>query len=130
MSWKIVRNVFLAGAGLVVLVPATQSGDCGPPAPCGPMYITKKVLCTEYRPQPYEATRTVYTTAYREEKYTHYTCEVVPQTLTRPVTYCRTVPTTEQRQVTRYECVPTTEQRHSTGDGLPRKQHANCRRGV
>src|SRR5262249_22094392 len=102
MSWKI---VFVA-AGLAIWVPAPRPRACD--APCGPTDLTKKVLCTEYRPQQYETTRTVYKTEWKEEKYTFYTCELVPQTTTRKETICKLVPTTEQRQVTRMECVATT----------------------
>jgi hypothetical protein len=73
--------------------------------------MTRKVLVTQYVPQPYETTRTVYKTEYKEEKYTAYRCETVPQERTRPVTTYKTVPVTKDQVVTRYERVPVEEER-------------------
>jgi hypothetical protein len=73
--------------------------------------LTRKVLVTEYTPQQYEATRTVYKTEYKEEKFTAYRCEVVPQERTRQVTSYKMVPVTRDQVVTRYECVPVEEER-------------------
>jgi hypothetical protein len=85
------------------------------PAPCAPApVVTKKIMVTQYVPQPYETTRTVYKTEYKDQKYTAYKCELVPEEHTRTVTYCKSVPETKDQVVTRYECVPTVEERNVT----------------
>lgn len=114
MSGKTLRNVFFAAAGLAIAVPTGRGGDCGPPAPCGPTYVTKKVVCTEYRPEKYEAMRTVYKTEWKEEKYTAYRCEVTPETHTRQVVINKWVPETKNVERTWWECVASQEERPVT----------------
>jgi hypothetical protein len=90
--------------------------SCAPVA-CAPApapVVKKKIMVTQYVPQPYETTRTVYKTEYKEEKYTAYKCETVPEEHTRKVTYCKSIPETKDQVVTRYECVPTEVERDVT----------------
>jgi hypothetical protein len=62
-------------------------------------------------PETYQAKRTVYKTVCREEKYTAFRTECVPEKRTRTCTVYKTVP--EVRTVTRTvtECVPCVEDR-------------------
>ena len=71
-------------------------------------------MVTEYKQEPYEATQTVYKTEWKDEKFTAYRCELVPEVHTRDVTYLKSVPVTRDVTVTKYECVPTVEERHIT----------------
>lgn len=100
-------------AGLTALAGTARAdhGCCAPacPPPCGP--VMKTVCCTEWVPEQYQATRTVYKTECREEAYTAYRCEMVPEVRTRVCTtwkhecetvmetrnYCVQVPYCEQR---------------------------------
>src|SRR5262249_40201780 len=121
MKWKSLPVVLLAGAILTVASTETSahgpggfSGDCGSPCamPCAAPYpMTQKVLVTEYRPEQYEATRTVLRTFSKEEKFTAYKCEVVPTPKKQMVTYYTSVPKTQEEPVVRWEGVPTTEER-------------------
>jgi hypothetical protein len=72
-------------------------------------------------PETYPATRTVYRTETRQEAYTAYRTECVPQVQTRTVTHYRTV--TETVMTTRTVCVnvPTVEER------TVMKTHTVCR---
>jgi len=115
MSRKSVVAVSVAAVTLLV-VPGTLVGeDAGapcPPPPCGP--IVKKILVTEYRCQPYEATRTTYRTEYVPEKFTAYRTEVTPVERTRTVMVCQTVPETRDVQRKWVEMVSTPEERTVT----------------
>src|SRR5262249_39936996 len=115
MSWKIVGKAFVATVVVAALAVPCQAGglfrgrhgsccapacgDCGgcaaPCAPsCAPTYSTQKVMVTEWKPEQYEATRTVYKTEWKEEAYTYYTCERIAQKMTRTVNYTESVPET------------------------------------
>jgi hypothetical protein len=100
-----------------------RAGDCCPPPCCpAPCVIVKKVCCTEWVPEHYECTRTVYKTEYKDEVYTATKTECVPEVRTRTCTVYRSVnecreevrtvtkfvPTVEERCVTKY--VKTTQQ--------------------
>jgi hypothetical protein len=71
----------------------------------------RKVCVTEYVPETYVTTRTVFRTEQRLEKYTAYRTECFPETRSRTVTVNRIVP--EWREEVRTVCVsvPTVEQR-------------------
>jgi hypothetical protein len=71
-------------------------------------------MVTEWKPEQYEGTRTVYKTEWKEENYTYYTCERVAQKMTRTVNYTESVPETHDVVVSRWECVPTQEERTVT----------------
>lgn len=94
-------------AGLVaagVALPA-KAGECCNSAPCAPS------CCVQWVPQPYQCTRTAYRTECKQETYTAYRCETVPETRTHICTVYRRVP--ECRTETRTVCVmvPTVEER-------------------
>jgi len=103
MNGTTVRITLLAGLGLVCCAVTAHAQPC-PPAPCAT--VTKKVLVTEYKMEPYEATRTVMKTEWKDEKYTAYKCEMVPQEHTYYVVYCKSVPVEKEVEVIHFECVP------------------------
>lgn len=109
MVWQRVRMVVLAGAIVAVAAVPARADDCCAPAPCAP--VTRKVCTTEWVPESYQCTRTVYRTESVPETYTAYRCESVPQTQTYTVTVMKRVP--EVQTVTRTVCVqvPHVEQR-------------------
>lgn len=98
----------LAGAILAVTgsahagnhgAPATDC--CTPTVSCAPACpTTQKVLVTEWVPEQYKCTKTVYKTECKQETYTAYKTECVPETRTRTVTcyhkVCETVMETRQ----------------------------------
>jgi len=92
-------------APLAPLAPIA-SAPHGGPAPC---FTT--VTVNEMVPEYYESFRTVYKTEWREEAYTTYRTEMVPETCSRTVTFNKLVSTTvdELRTVTEY--VPVCETR-------------------
>jgi hypothetical protein len=117
MSWKNCRTGILATLGMALTAAAVNASDCCtpcPPAPCGPTYETRKVRCIEYRAEQYETTRTVYRTEWKEEKYTAYRCEVVPETRTRQVVVNKMVPETKNVEQSWYECVPVQQEQTVT----------------
>jgi hypothetical protein len=124
-----IRVALLAGS-LVAATALTARAEDAPPAPaapaakpCAPQFRT--VCVNEWVPETYQAIRTVYERVCREEKYTAYRCENVPETRTRTVIcgyrqvpevkevvrrVCVRVPCVEERTVmkTRWTCVPET----------------------
>jgi hypothetical protein len=118
MTWSMGRKLMavIVAAALAQSVAWAGGVPC-PPVPCAPApapVVKKKVMVTEYKPQPYETTRTVYKTEYKEEKFTAYRCENVTEQKTRMVTVNRVFPVTVNQEVTRYECVPTQEEKTIT----------------
>ena len=107
MSWQRVRFVLLAGVLAAVASPA-RAGDCAAPA-CAP--CTTTVCCTEWVPQHYQCTRTVYKTEYRQEAYTAYRCECYPEVCTRQVTCYKMVPEVRTQICNYHVCVPCVEER-------------------
>src|SRR5436190_23770514 len=115
MVWQHPRIALLAGAVASVLALSARADDqptaaapaAPPPAaapagdPCGPQFRT--VCVTEWVPETYQCTRTVYKTETRQETYTAFKCECVPETRTRTCTVNRMVP--EVKQVTKNVCV-------------------------
>jgi hypothetical protein len=87
--------------------PAAASADCC--APCAPPMRT--ICVTEWVPEKYETTRTVYKTVCEQEKYKAIRVECVPVEKTRTVNVCRVIP--EVKEETRQVCVmvPTVEER-------------------
>src|SRR5262245_34852979 len=125
MLLRRVCSVLVVGA-----VAASASGrvaaDAGCCSPCPPV-TTCKVTVVEYVPEQVPVTRTTYKVEWKEEAYTAFRCETVPETRTvtrtvmKPVcetvmearTVCVRVPVTEQRTCfkTVWRTVPVTEVR-------------------
>jgi len=111
MLWLRLRVALLALVALAGMGGFAQAGDCCEPECCP---IVKKICVTEYVPQHFEATRTVYKTEWKEEAYTTYKTECVPEVRTRTYTVnhmvneCRD----EIRTVTKF--VPVCEERTIT----------------
>jgi hypothetical protein len=106
----------LSGLALTLTAATASAGEgpCAvpcPPAPPPCQVVTKKVMVTQYVPQPYETVQTVYKIEFKEEKFTAFRCVTVPVEQTRNITVCKSVPETRDVVVTRYECVPTVEER-------------------
>jgi hypothetical protein len=92
------------------------------PAPAAPGYTTQKVKCIEYVPTYVDQTVTVMQRQQRQETYTAYREECVPQTVTKQVTVneritetvmetrCVTERVPVQKQVTVMEKVPVQKQ--------------------
>src|SRR5580658_6472040 len=107
MLWMRSRVALLTLVTLTGMSNFVRADDCCAPSCCAPICCTKKICVTEYVPEHYQATRTVYKTEWKEEAYTSYKTECVPEVRTRTftvnhmVTECRD----EVRTVTKY--VPT-----------------------
>lgn len=135
MFWQYLRKVLLTGAFAVAAVLPARAGDCCAPAPCTTSY--KSVCCTEWVPETYQTTRTVYKTECRQEAYTAYKTECVPETRTvtcnrivcEPQTQMRTVcvrvPVVEEKVVmqSHWTCKPVTKMVRKCVD----KGHYECR---
>jgi hypothetical protein len=98
----------LAGGLLAAAACTARADDAAPPAPGAPapadstpQYQT--VCCHEWVPETYPCTRTVYRTECRQEAYTAYRCECVPETRTRTCVVNKMVP--EVQTVVRKVCV-------------------------
>jgi hypothetical protein len=107
----------LAGLVLAALGQPARAGhgcggtpDCAPAcaAPAAPAFRT--ITVTEWVPEQYQATRTVYKTVCAEEKYTAYRTECVKETRTRKVPCTRIVPEECVRTCTEYQSVPSFEE--------------------
>jgi hypothetical protein len=111
MFLRNVRAPLLAGAVVAVLSAQARAGGCGEPcgSPCGPVF--KTVAVTEWVPENYETTRTVFKTVCVTENYTAYRTECVPEVRTRVVTVTKVVPVVTQQVRTEYVCVPSVEAR-------------------
>jgi hypothetical protein len=116
MIWQQMRVALLAGSLVAATALTARAEDAPKPAPaapaadpCAPQYRT--VCVNEWVPETYQTTRTVYERVCRQEKYTAYRCECVPETKTRAVTVVRHVP--EVKEVVRHVtvCVPVVEER-------------------
>jgi hypothetical protein len=94
MVWQSVRTALIAAVVAVGAAASVRADDCCP-SPCAP------------RP----CTRTVYKTEWRQETYTAYRCECVPETRTRTCTVYKQVPETRTETRTVCVCVPTVEER-------------------
>ncbi len=106
--------VALLAGSLVAATALTARAEDPKPAPaaaavdpCAPQYRT--VCVKEWVPEKYDTTKTVYERVCREEKFTAYRCECVPETRTRQV--CVSVPCVEERTVMKshWTCVPETK---------------------
>src|SRR6516165_3612298 len=110
MVWQHSRIALLAGAVASVLAlsaraddqpkaaaPAAPAPTAAAPAgdPCAPQQF-RTICVTEWVPETYQCTRTVYKTEQRQETYTAYKCECVPETRTRVCTVNRMVPEVKQ----------------------------------
>jgi hypothetical protein len=104
MFWQRIRLALLVGVLSSGAVASAQASH-GCAAPCAP------VCCTEWVREAYPVTRTCYRTEYKQETYTAYRCECVPETRTFTCTVYKRVP--EVQTVTRTVCVsvPTCEER-------------------
>ena len=130
MTWKYLPVVVLAGAILAVSSSDASAlglrkhscgavaGGCGEYAaayaPCETPYappapVATKRIVTEYVPEEYNTTVTVYETKTKEEKYTAYRCETVAVPKKVMVTYYKSVPREVERPVVRYEQVQVPE---------------------
>jgi hypothetical protein len=107
MVWQRLRLALLTGAILATAGITVRAGDCCAPAPCAP--ATQKICVKEWVPETYQAKRTVYQTVCREEEYTAYKCECVPETRTRTV--YKMVPETRTEMRTVCKCVPVVEEK-------------------
>jgi hypothetical protein len=105
----LLTGVVLAAAGL----PARACAPCAcAPAPvtaCAPAYRT--VCVTEYVPENYQTTRTVYKAQCVTETYTAYRTECSAEQRVRKVCVNRMVPEVKEEVRTVYTCVPTVETR-------------------
>src|SRR5687767_3280593 len=110
------RRALLVGTVLAVMAAQVNAsagpcGDCGgapaPAAGCGP--AMKTITVTEWVPEHYQATRTVYRTEHVTEKYTAYRTECVPETYTKMVCVTKSIPECVEEPRTTYTCVQTTE---------------------
>jgi hypothetical protein len=104
MFWQRARFALLAGVVASLAAATARAGDCC--APC-----TTKVCCTEWVPEKYETTRTVYKTEYKQEAYTAYKCECYPEVCTRQVTCYKSVPEYKTITVNYNVCVPVVEEK-------------------
>jgi len=97
MIWQRSRVALLVGSVLAVAASSARADDCCAPAPC-----TQTVTCTEWVPEQFQTTRTVYRTEYRQEAYTAYRNECFPETKTRVCTVYKSIP--EVKTVTNMVC--------------------------
>jgi hypothetical protein len=112
MNRQQIRVALLAGSLVAATALTARAQDPKPApaataAPCAPQFRT--VCVKEWVPEKYETTRITYERVCREEKYTAYRCECVPETRTRQV--CVSVPCVEERTVmkSQWKCVPVTQ---------------------
>jgi hypothetical protein len=107
MAWRRVCSILVAGA-TVASTAGRGTADCC--NPCPPVQ-TCKVTVVEYCPVQVPVTRTTYKIECREEAYTGWKCEWVPET--RPCTRTVLRPVCETVNETRTVCVkvPVVEQR-------------------
>lgn len=107
MVWQRIRLALWTGCIVALAALPARANDCAAPAPCG----SRTVCCTEWVLEKFQTTRTVYKHECKEERYTAYRCECVPENRTRTCTvYKRVMETkTETRNVC--VCVPTCEER-------------------
>lgn len=125
----VMRSIKWMGAAVAVLAMALpaqahhrrgcggcETASCAAVAGCAPTceVVKKKVMVTEWLPEEYEATRTVYKTDYKDEKYTAHKTDWINEERTRKVTTYKNVPETKDVVVSRWECVPTEEERTIT----------------
>ncbi len=116
MYWQRARlallaNLVLAAAALSARaeelnpVPAPAAGSAVPAvaAPCAP--AMQSICVTEWVPQNFTTTQTVYKTVCVPQTFTAYKTVCVPQTCTRVCTVYKRVPTVQN--VVRTVCVPT-----------------------
>jgi hypothetical protein len=104
MIWQRARIALLANVILAAAAVTARAQDCSP-APIAPTPATQSVCVTEWVPENFTQTRTVYRTQCVQEAYTAYRTECVPQTCTRVCTVNRMVQ--EMQTVTRTVCVST-----------------------
>jgi hypothetical protein len=113
MFWLRYRLGLLVGVLALGAATSARADDKAPAAQAAPAAdpCTPMVKCIEWVPEQYTTKRTVYRTEYKQETYTAYRCESVPETKTYNVTVCKQVP--ETRTETRRVCVsvPTVEER-------------------
>jgi hypothetical protein len=111
MNCKHLRVALLAGSIVAAMaLPARADDCCGTAASCcAPAF--KTICVKEWVPESYTYNVTVYTRECREETYTAYKCETVPETRTRTCTVYHTVPETRTIMKTVCERVPCVEQR-------------------
>jgi hypothetical protein len=105
------RNLTLAllvCSAAVLAVQATRAGDCCAPA-CAPKFRT--VCCTEWVCEKYPCTRTCYRTECKEECYTAYKCEMIPEVRTRTCTVMKAIPEVKTIKRCYYVCTPCCEER-------------------
>lgn len=98
-----------ADRALAVEQGQAQQAAPAPAADCAPQYRT--VCVTEWVPEQYQCTRTVYKAECRQETYTAYRCECVPETRTRTCTVYKMVQETKMVARETCTCVPTYEER-------------------
>jgi hypothetical protein len=101
MVWQRVRLALLAGVVAASAALSARADDCCAPASSAP-------ACA---PQPSVCTRTAYRTEYKQETYTAYRCESVPETRTYTCTVYKRVPEVRTVTCTKCVCVPVVEER-------------------
>ena len=110
MIWQRARLALLANVVLAAAAVSARAGDgtpvAAPVTPAAPATApaTQSVCVTEWVPENYTTTRTVYRTECAQETYTAYRTECVPQMQTRVCTVNRMVP--EFKNEVRTVCVP------------------------
>ncbi len=109
MLRQLVRTALLAGVLASTATVTARAEDHAPAAPCPPQYRT--VCVTEWVSEPYQCTRTSYRTECKQETYTAYRCESVPETRTRTCTVYKMVPEVQTKTRIVCVCVPTVEER-------------------
>ncbi len=114
MSWFRLNAVLLSSVVLASSVPFANA-DCGCAAPasdcggCAP--ATRTITVTEWVPEHYQCTRTVYKQECCQEKYTGCRTECVAETRTCQVTVYKSVCETHNECRTISKCVPYCEDR-------------------
>jgi hypothetical protein len=115
MFYRHLITSLFAGVALIAANGAAQAcaGPCGSPCttcetpcatPCAPAYRT--ITVSEWVPETYQTTRTVYKTEYVNEAYTAYKTVCVPETRTYARTISKMVPEVRDVVCTEYKCVP------------------------
>ena len=100
----------VAGGAGVVGAGAGAGGAAGSGAASGPCWVTQKVQVTEMVPTMVDQTVTVMQQQQRNETYTAYKTEIVPQTVTKQVTVNKMITETVNETRTVTERVPVQKQ--------------------
>jgi hypothetical protein len=135
MVWKCVRLALLAGAFASLTALSVRADDAAPQAPQTPQTpqapaapdhhaplaavpdhhtaapCFRTVRCIEWVPEPYQCVRTCFRPVCKQEVYTAYRCECVPEVRTRCYTVHKMVPVVQHVTRTHTVCIPVCEDR-------------------